>query len=117
MHLIHTLQMCECANSTLARKAGEPKPLIVPAFGTTLFPPFFLATHPMEVVNLLFGVQNLTFGFQSTPTFVGHGFQQKPIGKHHGGSKVAPYTTTNETDGVGSVNLLSISAIPEYKES
>ena len=55
-------------------------------------------------------------GFQSTPTFVGPGFQQIPVGRHHGGSRVAPYTATDETDDVGSGRVLSISAIPEYKD-
>ena len=39
-----------------------------------------------------------------------------PVGRHHGGSRVAPYTATDETDDVSSGRVLSISAILEYKD-
>ncbi|KZV45350.1 hypothetical protein F511_04088 [Dorcoceras hygrometricum] len=87
-----------------------------PAFGqsTAVF-----GSTPFGTSSL--GAQNASFGAQTTtPTFGGSGFGQSTFGGQRGGSRVAPYSSTPETDGAtGSQpagKLESISAMPVYKD-
>uniref|UniRef100_A0A7N0U2J8 Nucleoporin autopeptidase n=1 Tax=Kalanchoe fedtschenkoi TaxID=63787 RepID=A0A7N0U2J8_KALFE len=86
-----------------------------PAFGASSTPSFSFGPSPA------FGQSASAFGAQATtPTFGSTTFgQQQAFGGQRGGSRVAPYTPTTETDvaaGAQAGKLESISAMPVYKD-
>jgi len=89
-----------------------------PAFGAASTPAFGSSTTFGSTPSP-FG-QSSAFGTQSTtPTFGSPGFGQTSFGGQRGGSRVAPYTSTNETDtvtGQAPGKLVSISAMQQYKD-
>ncbi|KAK6923622.1 Nuclear pore complex protein Nup98-Nup96-like, autopeptidase S59 domain [Dillenia turbinata] len=78
-------------------------------------------SSPFGTTSSPFGSQSSAFGAQpSTPTFGATGFGQSAFGGQRGGSRVAAYTSTPETDATGGSQpagkLESISAMPVYRE-
>ncbi|KAI4368002.1 hypothetical protein MLD38_016619 [Melastoma candidum] len=103
----------------------------MPAFGASSSPSFSFGSSPTFGQSTAafgsspFGSTSSPFGSQpgtqaTTPTFGSTGFGQSPFGGQRGGSRVAPYVPTTETDsGSGTQpagKLESISAMPVYKD-
>ncbi|XP_071741717.1 nuclear pore complex protein NUP98A-like [Rutidosis leptorrhynchoides] len=91
-----------------------------PAFGQSTSA-FGSSSSPFGTSTSAFGSQSSPFGAQATtPAFGSPGFGQSSFGGQRGGSRVAPYSQTPETDGGTSTQaagkLVSISAMPTYKE-
>ena len=106
-----------------------------PAFGASSTPAFsfgsstqafgqsssaFGASSPFGSTTSAFGGQSSAFGSQtSTPAFGNTGAGQSGFGGQRGGSRVASYSATTETDSGSSgqpAKLESISAMPVYKD-
>ncbi|KAJ8768322.1 hypothetical protein K2173_021475 [Erythroxylum novogranatense] len=103
-----------------------------PAFGASSTPSFSFASGPAFGQSSSafgsssfvssptpFGGQGSPFGpSAATPTFGSSGFGQSTFGAQRGGSRVAPYTPTTETESSGGQpgKLESISAMPVYKD-
>ncbi|XP_073052088.1 nuclear pore complex protein NUP98A-like isoform X3 [Primulina eburnea] len=103
-----------------------------PAFGASSSPFNFASSPTFGQSNAVFGstpfgtsslgAQNASFaGSQTTtPTFGGSGFGQSAFAGQRGGSRLAPYSSTPETDGATGTQptgkLESISAMPIYKD-
>ncbi|KAI4372140.1 hypothetical protein MLD38_010413 [Melastoma candidum] len=103
----------------------------VPAFGASSSPSFSFGSSPTFGQSTAafgsspFGSTSSPFGSQpgtqaTTPTFGNTGFGQSPFGGPRGGSRVAPYAPTTETDSSSGTQpagkLESISAMPAYKD-
>ncbi|XP_050227125.1 nuclear pore complex protein NUP98A isoform X2 [Mercurialis annua] len=104
------------------------------AFGTSATPSFSFSSGPSfgqstsGFSNTAFGAttspfssqtQSSPFGTQATtPTFGNTGFGQPSFAGNRGGSRIAPYTATAETDNAGGQpgKLESIAAMPVYKD-